>query len=61
LFYKAFFWLEEKAIFPIDDSFLNQSYSFISACDFMRQYAAIHKKKKNEINERFKKLKKRGK
>lgn len=60
-FYRAFRWLEEKSIFPVDGSLLDQSFSFISACDFMKIYAAAYIARKREIDEKFKKLRRKTK
>jgi len=49
--------MNEKSIFPVDGSLLAQSFSFISACDFINGYTAVYKKKKKEVSDKFKRIK----
>lgn len=59
-FWRAYRWMEEKGIFPEYGSFLDQSAQFVFACEFMRAYAAAHKKMKQDSADRISAIKKRN-
>jgi hypothetical protein len=44
-FFRAFRWMNEKAIFPISGALLEQSAQFVNACEFMTNYANAHSNK----------------
>jgi len=55
-FIRAFRWLEEKSIFPVDGALCEQSSAFVNACEFMSRYASAYQSKIKKANDRMETL-----